>query len=479
MNRLPKTLRRLFALLFLLTCVSVVNLAVRDVNPAWAATSTGRHSPVVQAVAQVAPAVVNISSQYEIRKRAHPFGNFGMDPFFDQFFRDFFDPGYERRERHNSLGSGVIIDGGRGFILTNAHVIGKTSKISVTLKDEREFEAQIVGADPNSDLAILKIEADDQLPAVEMGSSHDLMIGETVIAIGNPFGFSHTVTTGVISALDRSIRTEERTFHKFIQTDASINPGNSGGPLLNINGELIGINTAIYAKAQGIGFAIPINKAKKIVADLIRYGEVVPAWIGITIQALDPQLAQYLKLPVKANGKTQGIIVKSVIPQSPAAKAGIKNSDVILALGQNDLFGVTDFQENLAQHAAGDKVRVSLWRNGREKTVTVAASLFPESRAPELVGELLGIEIDSLTRSNRKKYRTRETQGVVITGLKSNSYLARIGAEPGDIIRRVDDVTIDDRDHFYKTMIKFRQKSSLVILLQRHNQHYNITVELN
>ncbi len=196
--------------------------------------------------------------------------------------------------RHTSLGSGVIIDGEKGLILTNAHVIQKAGTIKVVLQDEREFEARIVGADPDSDLAVLKIDSKDRLPAIKMGNSDDLMIGETVIAIGNPFGFSHTVTTGVISAINRSIRAQDRVYHDFIQIDASINPGNSGGPLLNINGDLIGINTAIYAKAQGIGFAIPIGKARKIISDLIQYGEVIHAWIGITVQNMDETLNRYL-----------------------------------------------------------------------------------------------------------------------------------------------------------------------------------------
>jgi S1-C subfamily serine protease len=217
--------------------------------------SADRESPVVKAVRKVSPAVVNISSSYEIRKRANPFSGFGLDPFFENFFKDFFDPRFEQRRQRTSLGSGVIIDGKRGFILTNAHVIERAASIKVVLQDEREFEAQIVGADPDSDLSVLKIDSNDALPAIEMGSSDDLMIGESVIAIGNPFGFSHTVTTGVISAINRSIRTDDKVFHDFIQIDASINPGNSGGPLLNIDGDLIGINTAIYAKAQGIGFA--------------------------------------------------------------------------------------------------------------------------------------------------------------------------------------------------------------------------------
>jgi S1-C subfamily serine protease len=232
-----------------------------------------RETAVVKAVRQVSPAVVNISSAYEVRKRTSPFSGFGLNPFFDEFFRDFFDPRFERRQQNTSLGSGVIIDGEKGLILTNAHVIQKTGTIKVVLQDERDFEARIVGADPDSDLAVLKIDSKDRLPAIKMGSSEDLMIGETVIAIGNPFGFSHTVTTGVISAVNRSIRAQDRVYHDFIQIDASINPGNSGGPLLNINGDLIGINTAIYAKAQGIGFAIPIGKARKIIW--------MSLWLGI------------------------------------------------------------------------------------------------------------------------------------------------------------------------------------------------------
>ncbi|MBW2175211.1 MAG: trypsin-like peptidase domain-containing protein, partial [Deltaproteobacteria bacterium] len=233
-----------------------------------------RENAVVKAVKNVSPAVVNISSEYEVVKRSNPFFDFGLDPFFDSFFKDFFEPNYKRRYKRNSLGSGVIIDGTRGYILTNEHVIARSAKITVLLRDERELEAELVGAAPDFDLAVLRIQSKEPLPAIQMGNSDDLMIGETVIAIGNPFGFSNTVTTGVISALNRSIQAESRTYRDFIQTDASINPGNSGGPLLNINGDLIGINTAIYSKAQGIGFAIPINKAKRVVDDLIRYGEI-------------------------------------------------------------------------------------------------------------------------------------------------------------------------------------------------------------
>jgi Do/DeqQ family serine protease len=299
---------------------------------------SNRETAVVKAVRKISPAVVNISSAVQIRKRTSPFSGFGFNPFFEEFFKDFFDPRFERRREYTSLGSGVIIDGTKGLILTNAHVIQKTGTIKVVLEDEREFEAKIVGTDPDSDLAVLKIDSEQDLPAINMGSSEDLMIGETVIAIGNPFGFSHTVTTGVISALNRSIRAEDRVYHDFIQIDASINPGNSGGPLLNINGDLVGINTAIYAKAQGIGFAIPIGKARKIISDLIQYGEVIQAWIGITVQTIDDKLAGYLKIPVK-----KGIIVTSVEPQSPAQNAGLQESDIILSIDRKKINSISDY----------------------------------------------------------------------------------------------------------------------------------------
>ena len=307
-----------------------------------------RESAVVTAVRKISPAVVNISSEFEVQHRISPFSGFGRDPFFDSFFKDFFDPGYDRKYKRSSLGSGVIIDGENGYILTNAHVIHKTGTINVLLNDEREFNAAIIGVDAESDLAVLKIETKDSLPDVEMGDSDNIMIGETVIAIGNPFGFSNTVTTGVVSALHRSIRTEDHVYHDFIQTDASINPGNSGGPLQNIDGDLIGINTAIYSKAQGIGFAIPINKAKRIMADLIQYGEVVPVWLGLTVQDITRNMAQYLEIE-----DVKGVLVSSVFKKSPADQAGIKSGDIIFKIDNTKITTAVDYRFILKDYAKG------------------------------------------------------------------------------------------------------------------------------
>lgn len=462
-NNLKNIIPFLFLILFLLFFIPPYGFGVEY----------NRENAVVRAIRKVSPAVVNISSEYEVRKRANPFSGFGMDPFFDSFFKDFFDPGFERRYKRTSLGSGVIIDGKRGFILTNEHVIAKSGTITVVLKDEREFEAQVVGADPDSDLSVLRIVSKEPLPAIEMGSSDDLMIGETVIAIGNPFGFSHTVTTGVISANNRSIRTNEKVYHDFIQIDASINPGNSGGPLLNINGELIGINTAIYAKAQGIGFAIPINKAKRIISDLIQYGEVIQAWIGITVQDLDEKLANYMK-----TAGIKGALVKKVELKSPAGKAGVQDGDIILSLGTRSLNSSEDYRTVMKNFATGDRVKIRVLRNGQELTLYVKASKFPDELAMNLAFETFGVKVEDLTFNKRLKYKTYTKEGVVISELNRQSYLYNIGARPGDVIRQIGEVIIKNKKDFTKAVVKYRQKRSVVILLQRGDQSYYITIRL-
>ena len=432
-----------------------------------------RESAVVKAIRKVSPAVVNISSESEVRKRVNPFYGFGMDPNFDSFFRDFFDPGFEQKYKRTSLGSGVIIDGKRGFILTNKHVIIKSSTITVALKDGREFKAQVIGADPDSDLAVLRISPKKDLPAIDMGNSDNLMIGETVIAIGNPFGFSNTVTTGVVSATNRSIKVDDTFYHDFIQTDASINPGNSGGPLLNIYGELIGINTAIYAKAQGIGFAIPINKARRIVTDLIKYGEVIPAWIGVIVQDLDHELAQYLNAT-----NVKGVFVKKIETTSPAHKAGIHEGDIIRSIGSRKILSQSDFNTAMSNISAGETIKITIWRDGKTKEISVKSSSFPMELALDLAKHILGVSVKNLSKKNRYIYKTYAQKGVVIAEINRHSYLARIGARPGDVIRQMDELTIKNIDDFKKAIVKYRKKTSLVIVLQRQDQLYNITIKL-
>jgi len=430
-----------------------------------------RRNAVVKAVQSVSPAVVNISAEEEVRAR-HPF-SFGNHSLFDSFFRDFFDPGLSRKYKRTTLGSGVIIDGKRGYILTNEHVLIRTGTIKIVLKDEREFEAHLIGADPDHDLAVLQIKSKERLPDIAMGNSSDIMIGETVIAIGNPFGFEHTVTRGVVSALDRTIRSDDRIFRNFIQTDASINPGNSGGPLLNINGELIGINTAIYAKAQGIGFAIPINKAKRVIQDLIKYGEVQKAWIGLSIQDMDERIRSYLGLY-----GSRGVIVTEVMRRSPASQSGIKEGDVILQIGKQEIVSSSDYEAILNDITANEDVSFKIFRDGNKKTVQLKASVFPEDLVEELSATLLGIQVEEISRTYKKRYRIATSKGVMISKIHRSSYLARIGADVGDVILQVNEIIIKDYKDYQKALIKYRNKTSVLMLIQRGYDQYYIRVHL-
>ena len=428
-----------------------------------------RENNVVTAVRKASPAVVNISSQYEIRKNSNPFSGYGMDPLLDKFFRDFFSPELERREKRTSLGSGVIIDGTRGLVLTNTHVVEKATTISVALNDQREFEAAIIGMDPDSDLAVLKIHSDQELPAIQMGHSDDLMIGESVIAIGNPFGFSNTVTTGVISSVNRSIKTGERVFHKFIQTDASINPGNSGGPLLNIDGALIGINTAIYAQAQGIGFAIPINRAKRIISDLINFGEVVHAWVGMMVQPLDSNLSTYLDIP-----RDVGLMVTAVEPDSPAARAGIGEGDIILSIDGVKLTDMSAYQAKINEISAEQTLSVEISRKGKVARVSIQTAIFPPDRALALARQRLGIKVTDLDEQSRLTYGIKTTTGVLIIEMSRGSHLNQLGVRPGDIIRQIDEQRVESLADFKAAIIRYRNKPSVVLLVQRHGHLYYV-----
>jgi S1-C subfamily serine protease len=277
----------------------------------------------------------------------------------------------------------------------------------------------------------------------------------------------------VISALDRSIRTDDRVFHEFIQIDASINPGNSGGPLLNINGELIGINTAIYAKAQGIGFAIPISKTRKIISDLIAHGEVIEPWIGIIVQNIDAGLSRYLNVPAKS-----GVLIKIVENGSPAAKAGAREGDIILALDNRKIVSEDDFQSTMRNYSVGDKLNLKLRRRAEPLTLSVVASQFPMERAAALGYRLLGIRTEDLTPGTRVRFNVAADSGALIFELNPQSYLSQIGARSGDVIRRINEVPIKNSKDFNAAIVKYRHKKSIIILLQRGDQGYYITIEL-
>jgi serine protease Do len=431
-------------------------LAAAPARARGAESDPARRSLVVQAVERASPAVVNVSTEQIVERRGSPFP-FPQDPFFDEFFRDFGDP-RPQRFKTTSLGSGVIV-GTDGTIMTNVHVIERASRIHVTLADQREFDAKLVGADADADIAILRVQAGGTLPAVTLGSSSDLMIGESVIAIGNPFGLAHTVTTGVVSAVGRSIRDEEKTYTDFIQTDASINPGNSGGPLLNIKGELIGINTAIYGKAQGIGFAIPVDRARRIMKDLVSYGEVRRPWVGVLVQDLTPELAQHF-------GTRHGVIVADVEPKSPGAAAGLERGDAIIKVDGHDVASREEFEQRIQDHAESDRINLTLRRDGRDEAVELRASGFPSARADELAWQLLGIEA------------AEDANGLVVRRVRASSPAARIGVARGDRLLGLGGSPLRTLAELRKKMIELRTARGVLLSVGRGNVQYNVNVPL-
>ncbi len=345
-----------------------------------------RQTPVVKAVTRVGPAVVNITSTREVRQR--------FNRSFEEFF---FGPRFQmpnrngRSRTHTSLGSGVIVDGNNGYVLTNAHVIAGGDVVRIHLLDGREFEADVVGAEADFDLAVLKIRGAQNLPTVPLGTDADIMPGETVIAIGNPFGFSHTVTTGVVSATGRSIRSNDGIFTDLIQTDAAINPGNSGGPLLNILGELIGINTVIDSRAQGIGFAIPIGKAERVMQGILNKGTISPLWLGIYGQDVDQRIAMALNLK-----KTGGLFVTNIADNSPAVKSGILLGDVILRMGNTDVRDRQDYFQVLRNHTPEEAITLQVWRQEKLLNFSVVPEEFTNATALKMLYRQWGFTISEI-----------------------------------------------------------------------------------
>lgn len=434
---------------------------------AYGHEAVSRRNAVVKVVEHAGPAVVNINTEEIVSQRPNPFYGFG-DPFFDDFFNLFRPP---RDYRRQSLGSGVIINSS-GYILTNEHVISHATSITVTLIDKREFNAKLIGADPRTDVAVIKIDAKEALPFIEMGRSDNLLIGESVVAIGNPFGLSHTVTTGVISSLNRNIQAgRNRVYTNFIQLDASINPGNSGGPLLNITGELIGINTAIYQKGKGIGFAIPINKAKPIVDDLIRYGEVHQGWLGFIVQPLTPELADIFGIP-----DYKGVLVSRIFKDSPSEKAGLKRGDIIHAMDGQKINSPKDFHNQTSSYSAGNKIAIEFIRNGEKKTIQLITTPIPERLAEELAKSWLGVKVSEITEKIARKYNLFTRSGVVITNLNRTSAMARIGISQGDIIRQINKQSIDGIPDFRKAIVEAMKRNSVLFLIQRGRYGYYVTV---
>ena len=434
--------------------------------PARASRET-RRTPVVAAVESAGPATVNITSTQVVVDQANPFMR--GDPIFDEFFSRFMNP---RASTAQSLGTGVIINRD-GFVLTNEHVLAGATQIRVGLSDGRQFDAELIGGDPESDLAVVKVKTGEPLPTPKLGDSDDVMIGESVIAIGNPFGLNSTVTTGVLSAVNRSIRGDGREYHGFLQTDASINPGNSGGPLLNMDGEVIGINTAILGNAQGIGFAIPINRARRIVEDLIRHGEVQPAWLGVFLQELTPALRDAM-----GSAQSSGVLVSNVFAGTPAAAAGVQRGDIVTSLEGSAVHSRREFYEISRGLTVGGRAKLGLDRSGKKLELELAAEKFPEARADELAQVLLGLDLADRTPALAQKYGLSADRGLVVQHVVPHSAAQERGIRPGDLILQLGQDRVDDRGALRKAIPKILGQDGVVVVVQRGRSFGSVMLEL-
>lgn len=406
-------------------------------------------------VKQVTPSVVNISTIS--RKKLMP-SPFQFSPFFEEFFGD----RQPRYRRDTSLGSGFIINRD-GYILTNDHVVRDAESIKVKLSNENEYDGKIVGRDPKTDIAVIKIDSREGLPVAVLGDSDKLLVGQWAVAIGNPFGLDRTVTVGVVSATGRSNMGIE-TYEDFIQTDASINPGNSGGPLLNIHGEVIGINTAIVASGQGIGFAIPINMAKHVVEQLLKKGSVSRGWLGVSIQPVTDEIAASFGLK-----RAGGALVNEVMSGSPAAAAGIRQGDIILGLDGKEVKDVAQLQRLVADTPVGKRVAVMIFREGRQMTLNLvlgntesetATRTKPQETAP---ANWMGISVAELPR----EMRMRGATGVVITGIDAEGSAAEAGLQRGDIIISVNRNRVNNLAEYGRAITESGTKGSVVLLVRR------------
>lgn len=419
---------------------------------------------------RVKPAVVNISTSKTLKGRSFgtpfgrsPFGGspFGGSPFGDDFFDRFFGDMPRREFKQRSLGSGFIISND-GYIFTNNHVVEQADKILVKISDGKEYEAKVIGTDANTDIALIKIKPSNSLPVAEIGDSEKVKVGEWVIAIGNPFGLDATVTAGIVSAKGRVIGAGP--YDNFIQTDASINPGNSGGPLFNMEGKVIGINTAIVAQGQGIGFAIPINMAKNILADLKTKGKVTRGWLGISVQDISDDIAKNLNHQNKG-----GALVSDVFKGDPADQAGIKVGDIITEINGKPIKDTHELLLTIAALQVGQKMNVKAIRDGKEMTfrVTVAERKDNVAQVTEKSEKgHFGISVQEITPEIARQLSIR-SEGVIITDIQEGSPADEVGMQPQDIIVQVNRVKIASINDYNREISKAAQKKSVTLLVKR------------
>jgi serine protease Do len=418
----------------------------------------------VEVAERLKPSVVNINTTQKVqtsRRQMEPFFRGPFREFFgEEFFERFFNLPRELERR--SLGSGVIVDA-KGYILTNNHVVEQADEIQITLVDERTFQAKVIGTDPKTDLAVIQIEGAKNLQPAPLGNSEKIRTGDFVIAIGNSFGLSHTVTVGVVSATGRA-GVGITAYEDFIQTDASINPGNSGGPLLNIDGQVIGINTAIVATGQGIGFAIPINLVREIMEQLIKEGQVIRGWLGVIIQPLTPELAK--QFGVKPG---EGVLVADVVDGGPAEKAGLKTGDVVEEFAGKVVTDVRQLQRLVGAERPEKRVPVKVKRQGKPLTLQVTIGRMPTEEtvaaSPESL-EQYGFAVQELTPELREKLQVKEG-GVLVSSVDPGSPAHRRGLRPGDVVLEVDRQPVGSRRDLLAILRQARSDTDLLLLVQR------------
>jgi Do/DeqQ family serine protease len=469
--------------------VAALIVAVLLVSPA-AAQQAGGATPDPKAILEslerafvsvaerVMPAVVHVSVTPRARERAPERGpeRRPQDPQermtpperreFERRFREFFGEGFERffrqrppeRRESRSQGSGVIVDKS-GIILTNNHLIEESGEIEVRLSDKRKLKARVVGRDPKTDLAVLRIEGDGEFPVAELGDSDRLRIGQWAIAVGNPFGLDRTVTVGIISATGRQ-GVGVATYESFIQTDAAINPGNSGGPLVNLDGKVIGINTAIVSVGQGIGFAIPTSMARRVMPQLLASGRVTRGWLGIRIQPLTEDLAQ--SFGTKEN---EGVLVADVMPGGPAEAGGLKAGDVILDFEGQRTAEVPDLQRVVADTPPGKAARVTILREGKRETREIRIGEMPGDQVAAVPrgAERWGLTVQPVTPELARQFNLSGQSGVIVSEVEEGSPAARAGVRPGDVVLEVNRRKVGDVQAFEAALGRSEQDALLLV----------------
>jgi len=421
-------------------------------------------------IKEVKPSIVNISTTMvikgpDMRERffgpQSPFGDFFGNDFFERFFGDI-----PRREfKQRSLGSGFIIDKD-GYILTNNHVIERASSIKVKLSDGKEYDAKVIGKDAKTDIALIKISAKHDLPTVKLGDSDKIEVGDWVVAIGNPFGLEHTVTAGIISAKGRVIGAGP--YDDFIQTDASINPGNSGGPLLNLKGEVVGINTAIISGGQGIGFAIPVNIAKELLPQLKSKGKVVRGWLGVYIQKITPEIAATFGLK-----ESEGALVSDVMENSPAEKADIRRGDIIVSYNGKKIKDMDSLPRMVGSTEIGKKIKLGIIRDGKtiEKEVVIGElkeETIQASRKPQVEKDF-GLVVQDITPEIARHLNLKDRKGVIVTDVQPGSPAQEADIRSGDIIKEIGRKPIRNLTDFKEAMKRANLKEGIVMLVKREN----------